>query len=91
MTAFDETTVENAALDWLQGRGWEIASSQDALAKLSPNLPAALGDAFRKLTRPEGSGTVACAMRAAAARGGNWGWAKTSSPSTTRWRPTTAP
>ncbi len=83
MTAFDETTVENAALDWLRGLGWEIASSrdalpgsgalrasygevflpslvQDALARLNPDLPAAaLDDAFRKLTRPEGSGIVA--------------------------------
>ena len=76
---FTESTVEDAALDWLAGLDWSVAHGpdiapdalaaertdygqvvldrrlRDALARLNPNLPtAALDDAFRKLTRPEG-------------------------------------
>ena len=74
-----ESTVEDAALDWLTSLGWNIAHGpniapdtmgaeradygqvilaqrvRDTLARLNPDLPAAaLDDAFRKLTRPEG-------------------------------------
>ncbi|MGH9382118.1 MAG: type I restriction endonuclease subunit R, partial [Thermoanaerobaculia bacterium] len=80
MVAFGESTVEEAALDWLAGLGWqrvhgpEIAPGMpgaergdygevvlaerlhEALARLNPELPGeALDDAFRKLTRPQGS------------------------------------
>ena len=78
--SFSEAVVEQAALSWLSGLGWQVAHGQDiapdapdaerddygqvvlerrlrgALARLNPQLPAsALDDAFRKLTRPEGS------------------------------------
>ena len=80
MTTFTEADVEDAALDWLAGLGWQVAHGpgiapetpnaerddygqvvlerrlRDALASLNPGLPtSALDDAFRKLTRPEGS------------------------------------
>ena len=80
MTPLNESTVEQAALDWLESHGWSVAHGpdiapgvsgaeradygevllarrlRDALARLNPDLPAAaLDDAFRKLTRPEGS------------------------------------
>ena len=80
MTSFTESTVEEAALAWLQSIGWtvkhglEIAPGElaaergdysqvvleerlrQALAQLNPDLPAeALEDAFRRITRPEGS------------------------------------
>ena len=80
MTTITEAEVEQAALDWLQGLGWQVAHGpdiapdgdnperddygqvvleqrlRDALATLNPGLPAdALEDAFRKLTRPQGS------------------------------------
>ena len=79
MTTFTESIVEEAALEWLAGLGWQTAHGPDiapdtpnaersdydqvvlerrlwdALAELNPALPAAaLDDAFRKLTRPEG-------------------------------------
>ena len=75
-----ESTVEQAALDWLESLSWSVAHGpdiapdttgaervdygevllarrlRDALARLNPDLPAvALDDAFRRLTRPEGS------------------------------------
>ncbi len=78
--SFSESTVEHAALAWLESRGWNVALGpdiapdttgaertdygevllarrlRDALARLNPDLPAAaLDDAFRKLTRSEGS------------------------------------
>ena len=78
--SFSESTVEQAALAWLESLGWSVAHGpdiapdttgaeradygevllarrlRDALARLNPELPAAaLEDAFRKLTRPEGS------------------------------------
>ena len=77
---FTESTVEHAALTWLESIGWSVAHGPDiapgvpgaertdygevllarclreALARLNPDLPAtALEDAFRRLTRPEGS------------------------------------
>ena len=77
--SLSESTVEEAALAWLDGLGWQVAHGpdiapdtagaeradygevvlerhlRDALARLNPDLPAAaLDDAFRKLTRPEG-------------------------------------
>ena len=80
MTTINEADVEQAALDWLSGVGWQVVHGpdiapeapgaersdygqvvleqrlQDALAELNPSLPAgALDDAYRKLTRPEGS------------------------------------
>ncbi len=80
MTAFTESEVEAAALEWLEGLGWHVAYGpdigpdgpaaeradhgaavlerrlRDALARLNPDLPAAtLDDAFRRLTRPEGT------------------------------------
>ena len=80
MTTITEADVEQAALDWLAGLGWQVAHGpdiapdtpnaerdnyrqvvlerrlRDALAGLNPGLPSdALDDAFRKLTRPEGS------------------------------------
>ena len=80
MAGFTESTVEQAALEWLESLGWSIAHGpdiapgvpgaertdygevvltrrlRDALARLNLDLPAAaLEDAFRKLTRPEGS------------------------------------
>ena len=80
MDSFTESTVEQAALAWLESVGWsvrhgaEIAPGElaaersdygqvvleqrlrDALAQLNPGLPAAaVDDAFRKLTRPEGA------------------------------------
>ena len=79
MSGFIESTVEEAALAWLDGLGWQVAHGpdiapdtagaeradygevvlerhlRDALARLNSDLPAAaLDDAFRKLTRPEG-------------------------------------
>jgi type I restriction enzyme R subunit len=84
MDFFTESTVEQAALAWLESVGWavrhgaEIAPGElaaersdygqvvlaqrlrDALAQLNPGLPAAaLDDAFRKLTRPEGAELLA--------------------------------
>ena len=80
MSAFTESIVEDAALDWLASLGWNVTHGpdiapdapnaertdyrqvvlqrrlRDALALLNSDLPAgALDDAFRKLTRPEGS------------------------------------
>ena len=80
MTTITEADVEQVALDWLSGLGWQVAHGpdiapetphaerddygqvvlerrlRDALAELNPGLLAsALDDAFRKLTRPEGS------------------------------------
>jgi type I restriction enzyme, R subunit len=87
---FTESTVEQAALAWLEAAGWRIAHGpdispagdtpipalsqgeresyaevvlaqrlRDALARLNPALPAAaLEDAFRKLTRPEGADLI---------------------------------
>ena len=80
MTTITEAEVEQVALDWLKGLGWQVAHGpdiapdtpnaertdygqvvlerrlRDAVATLSPALPAsALDDAYRKLTRPEGS------------------------------------
>ncbi len=80
MTPINESTVEAAALEWLEGRGWQAAHGpdiapdtsdaersdygqvvlerrlRDALAELNLGLPGeALDDAFRRLTRPEGS------------------------------------
>ncbi|WP_420447293.1 type I restriction endonuclease subunit R [Candidatus Palauibacter sp.] len=80
MAAFTEPEVEAAALEWLEGLGWNVAYGpdigphaegaeradytavllehrlRDALDRLNPNLPAeAVDDAFRKITRPEGS------------------------------------
>ena len=77
---FTESTLEAAALEWLEGLGWKVVRGpdiaphtmgseradygevvleqrlRDALARLSPTLPAeALDDAFRKLIWPEGS------------------------------------
>ena len=79
MTTINESVVEEAALEWLSGLGWQVAHGpdiapdtpnaersdydqvvlerrlRDALAELNPALPAAaLDDAFRKLTHPEG-------------------------------------
>lgn len=79
-SAFTESTVEEAALQWLKEVGWSIAYGaeiapgepfterddysqvvltqrlRDALSQLNPELPhEALEDAFRKLTRPEGT------------------------------------
>jgi len=54
LTAFTESTVEAAALAWLESVGWRVA-----LARLNPALPAdALEDAFRKLRRPEGADLI---------------------------------
>ena len=80
MTTFTESEVEDAALEWLESLGWEVAHGphiaphaagsertdytevilehrlRHALGRLNPALPAeALDDAFRKLTRPNGS------------------------------------
>ncbi len=80
MTHSTESTVEAAALEWLEVLGWHIAHGPDiapysdmaertdyteivlhhrlraSLARLNPALPPeALADAFRKITRPEGS------------------------------------
>ena len=80
MTPITESTVDQAALEWLESLGWSLAHGpdiapdttgaertdygevllarrlRDALARLNPDLPAAaLDDAFRKLTHPEGS------------------------------------
>ena len=80
MSTLTESTVEQAALEWLESLGWSVAHGpdiapdttgaertdygevllarrlRDALARLNPDLPAAaLEDAFRKLTRPEGA------------------------------------
>ena len=77
---FSENVVEEAALAWLEGLGWQIAHGpdiapdmpgaerrdysevvlaqrlRDALAQFNSGLPAAaLDDALRKLTRPEGT------------------------------------
>jgi type I restriction enzyme R subunit len=79
-----ESTVEAAALAWLESSGWQVRNGadiapgepaaerddygqvvlarrlRDALARLNPALPPdALEDAFRKLTRPEGTDLVA--------------------------------
>ncbi|HET6204504.1 MAG TPA: HsdR family type I site-specific deoxyribonuclease [Planctomycetota bacterium] len=83
MSTFTESTVEEAALAWLESTGWQVAHGpdiapdmpaaerrdygevvlaqrlRDALARLNPQLPAeALEDAFRKLTRPEGTDLI---------------------------------
>ena len=79
MTVLTESIVEEAALDWLRGLGYNVIGGPDmppgphalresyadvvftstvrgALGRLNPNLPGeALDDAFRRLTRPEGS------------------------------------
>ena len=79
MTVFTESVVEDAALDWLRGLGYNVIAGPDmppgshalresyadvvfastvrgVLGRLNPNLPGeALDDAFRRLTRPEGS------------------------------------
>ena len=80
MTAFTESEVEAAALEWLESLGWKVAHGpniaphatdsertdysevvlehrlRDALDRLNSALPTdALDDAFRKLTRPDGS------------------------------------
>ena len=79
MTVLTESVVEEAALDWLRGLGYNVFGGPDmppgphalresyadvvftstvrgALGRLNPNLPGeALDDAFRRLTRPEGS------------------------------------
>ena len=79
MTVFSESVVEDAALDWLRGLGYNVIAGPDmppaphalresyadvvfpstlrgALGRVNPNLPGeALDDAFRRLTRPEGS------------------------------------
>ena len=79
MTVLTESLVEDAALDWFRGLGYNVVSGPDmppgplalresyadvvfpsavrgALARLNPDLPAeALDDAWRRLTRPEGS------------------------------------
>ena len=79
VTTMTESIVEEAALEWLAGLGWQTAHGpdiapdtpnaersdydqvvlerrlRDALAELNLALPAAaLDDAFRKLTHPEG-------------------------------------
>ena len=80
MTTLLEADVEQAALEWLSGLGWQVLHGpdiapemptserddygqvvldsrlRDALAELNPSLPpSALDNAYRKLTRPEGS------------------------------------
>ena len=80
MAPFTESEVEDAALEWLESLGWQVAHGpniaphtagaertdyseaalgqrlREALARLNPTLPAeAFEDAFRTLTRPEGS------------------------------------
>ena len=80
MTTLTEADVEQAALEWLAGIGWQVAHGPDiapdtpnaerggygevvlerrlrqALSDLNSGLPAsALDDAYRRLTRPEGS------------------------------------
>ena len=80
MSGLSESTVESAALSWLDDLGWRTAHGpdvapgtpgaeradygdvilaqrlRDALARLNPDLPAdALDDAFRQLTRPQGT------------------------------------
>ena len=79
MTFLTESLVEDAALDWFRGLGYNVVSGPDmppgpfalresyaevmfpsairgALTRLNPDLPAeALDDAWRRLTRPEGS------------------------------------
>ena len=79
MTYLSESVVEQAALDWFRGLGYDVVGGPDmppgpqslresyadtifpsvvrgALDRLNPNLPTdALDDAFRRLTRPEGS------------------------------------
>jgi type I restriction enzyme R subunit len=80
VSRFSESTVEDAALAWLEAIGWSVAHGPDmladerrdygevvlaqrlrhTLARLNPALPAeALDDAFRKITRPEGSEPIA--------------------------------
>ena len=86
--SLSESTVEAAALAWLEGCGWAVANGpdvapdtrnaargdysqvvleqrlRDSLARLNPDLPVGtLNDAFRKLTRPEGT-TLATHNRA---------------------------
>ena len=87
MAYLSESVVEQAALDWFRGLGYDVVGGPDmppgpqslresyadaffpsvargALERLNPNLPTdALDDAFRKLTRPEGS-TLAARNRA---------------------------
>ena len=85
MKSVTESTVEQAALAWLESYGWRAAYGpdiapetpgaaradygevvlarrlHDALDQLNPGLPAAaLDDAFRKVTRPEGPTLEAC-------------------------------
>ena len=79
MASLSESVVEQAALDWFRGLGYDVVGGPDmppgpqslresyadaifpsvvrgALDRLNPNLPTdALDDAFRRLTRPEGS------------------------------------
>ena len=80
MTTLTEADVEEVALEWLSGLGWQVAHGpdiapdqpraerdsfeqvvlerrlRDAIALLNSHLPdSAIEDAYRKLTRPEGS------------------------------------
>ena len=89
MTGVTESTVEDAALAYLEGLGWGVAHGpdiapdtpsaeradygdvvltrrlQDALVRLNPGLPTgALDDAFRKLTRLEGTSSLESRNRA---------------------------
>ena len=85
MTAFTESTVEAAALAWLEALGYAVLHGPDiahdkpgaersdpgfrdvvlerrlrqALVRLNPDLPpAALEDAYRRLTRPEAASLI---------------------------------
>ncbi|MEX0761532.1 MAG: type I restriction endonuclease subunit R [Dehalococcoidia bacterium] len=83
MSAFIESVVEDAALSWLEGLGYEVCPGPDiapgqpgaerdeygvvvlaqrlrnSLSRLNPDLPAeALEDAFRRLTRIDGTALI---------------------------------
>ncbi len=83
MSTFAESTIEEAALAWLGGLGWEVLHGpeiapgaagaergtyrdvvlerrlRDALARLNPQLPpAAIDDAYRRLTRTDAPSLV---------------------------------